>query len=120
MATRNTTQGKPTTTYGAMSFHRFDGVRGTAWIITARGRQERGERDLVAADQENQSGSHASSRFNGFAGALAGCFANAAGTGEAGLNRLHIVSKPVRRRAVRFVSRANRDIHRRSAAQRGQ
>jgi hypothetical protein len=120
VATRNTTQGKPATTYGAVSFDRFDGVRGTAWIITARGRQERRERDLIAADQENEGGSHAPSRLNRIADALTLHFTGAAATREAGLNRVYVVAQPFRRRLVRFLSRANRDIHRRLRAQRGQ
>lgn len=120
MATRNTTQGKPTTTYGAMSFDRFDGVRGTAWIITARGRQERRERDLVAADQENEDGSHASSRLPRIAHAPAMCFSRAGAAGEAGLNRVYVVAQPFRWRAVRFVSRPNRNVHWRLVPQRRQ
>jgi hypothetical protein len=41
-----------------MALERLDGIRGTTWIITARGRQQGSERDLIPADEENEKLSH--------------------------------------------------------------
>ena len=58
MAPRDTAQGKPATAHRAMSFECLDGVRGAAWIITARGGQQRRERHLVAAHEQDENGAH--------------------------------------------------------------
>lgn len=42
----------------AVSFQRFDHVRGAGWIVTASGGKKRPDRDLVAANQENEQVSH--------------------------------------------------------------
>jgi hypothetical protein len=51
-------EGEPATTQCAVALERFDGVRGTAGIITARGRQQGTERDLIRTHEQNEKRSH--------------------------------------------------------------
>ncbi len=55
---RYAAQREPAAANGAVSLERFDGVRGAAWIIAARGRQDRRERDLIRANEENEHRTH--------------------------------------------------------------
>jgi hypothetical protein len=58
IASQDPTDRKPTSAKRTMSFERFDRVRGAAWIIAARGGQERRERHLVAANEKHEKCSH--------------------------------------------------------------
>ena len=58
MAAGDPTHCKPATTQRAVTLERFDGIRGAAWIITARGGKQRRERHLVAAHEQNEKSAH--------------------------------------------------------------
>jgi hypothetical protein len=58
MAARDATHGKPATAQRAVALERLNGIRGAAWIITARGGQEWRERYLVPAHEQNEHGAH--------------------------------------------------------------
>jgi hypothetical protein len=68
MAAGDSTKGKPATANGTMSLNRFDGIRGAAWIITARGREERRQRHLISTDEQNENGPHTGLRARVVAG----------------------------------------------------
>ena len=112
MAARNTTQGKPATAHGAMTIQRFYGVRGAAWIITARGRKERRQRDLVTADKQDERCSHRRSRHHG--GAARAFPSNTL------LNGHDVAAQSFNRGLVRLRSGPNGHVHGRLLAQRGQ
>jgi hypothetical protein len=115
VAARNATQGKPTTTKGAVLLERFNGVCGTAWIITARGRQQRTERELVAANNEHEHALHNASRPRRSADGGAGAVNR-----DIGCNRLNVGAKRVDGRLVGLVACTNGDVERGELAQRGQ
>jgi len=58
IASHDATDRKPTPAKSTVPFERFDRVRGAAWIIAARGGQERRERHLVAANEKHEKCSH--------------------------------------------------------------
>jgi hypothetical protein len=103
MTARKTTQGKPATAKRTVAFERLDGVGGAAWIITARGGQERGQRHLISANEQDERGPHVELR---------------PGAGDTRLDRLHVRSQCVERRGVRVVPRANGDVDRRLRSRR--
>jgi hypothetical protein len=51
IASENSTKRKPASADRTMTLERFDRIRGAAWIIAARGWQQRRERHLVAANK---------------------------------------------------------------------
>ena len=58
MTARDPANREPAAAQCSVFFKCFDGVRGAAWIITARRRQERRQRHLISADEQNQHGAH--------------------------------------------------------------
>jgi hypothetical protein len=98
VAARDTTQRKPATTQRTVTLKRLDGIRGAAWIITARGWKQRGKRHLVAAHKQNEQSAHERT------------LREVAGVGDAGSNGDHVRSQSVDRGGVRLASRANGEI----------
>ena len=98
MAARDTTHGKPATTERTVTLKRLDGIRGAAWIITARGWKQRGERYLITAHEQNEQGAHEQT------------LRRVAAVGDAGSNGDHVRAQPVDGGGVRFAPRANRQI----------
>jgi hypothetical protein len=90
-----------------MSFECFDRVRGAAWIITAGWRQQRRERHLITANKQHEKSSHSELRRRDI-------------RSDTGLNEQYIRTQTVDVRSIRLGSRANRDVDRRTGAQRGQ
>jgi hypothetical protein len=58
IASEDSTKRKPASANRTVTFERFDRIHGAAWIIAARGRQERRKRHLIAADKEHEQRSH--------------------------------------------------------------
>jgi hypothetical protein len=58
MTARDSPRRQPTAAQRAVLFERFDRICGAAWIITARGGQERTQRHLISANEENENGTH--------------------------------------------------------------
>ena len=58
MTARDAARRQPTSAKRAVLFEGFDRIRGAAWIITAGGGEQRTERYLVAADQQDKNGTH--------------------------------------------------------------
>ena len=60
MTARDSARREPTAAQRTVFFERFDRIRGAAWIITARGRQQRTQRDLISANEKNENGTQRS------------------------------------------------------------
>ena len=105
MAACNATHGKPATAKRAMALERLDGIRGAAWIITTRGGQERRDRYLVAAHEQNENGAHDPT--------LRGCFVG----GDTFPHSHHIYTQRFERGRIRFALRPDDDIERGSLAE---
>lgn len=58
MAARDAARRQPTTAERSMFLERFDGVRGTTRIITARGGKQRRQRDLIPTHEQHEDGTH--------------------------------------------------------------
>jgi hypothetical protein len=58
MTARNSARRQPATAKRAVLLERFDGVGRAAWIITARGRQQRAENDLVPSNEKDEHRTH--------------------------------------------------------------
>jgi hypothetical protein len=108
VAARDTTHGKPATTECTVTLERLDGIRGAAWIITARGWKQRRKRHLVAAHEQNKKSAHGRT----LRGLPTG--------GDARSNGDHVGAQPVERGSVGFTSSADGEVYRRPVAQRWQ
>jgi hypothetical protein len=56
IASRQTAEGKPPSAKRPVALERLDGVGGATWIITARGRKQRRQRDLIRSHQQDEHG----------------------------------------------------------------
>jgi hypothetical protein len=93
---------EPTAAQRSVFFERFDGVRGAAWIIAARRRQQRRQRHLIPADEQDQDGAH---NENLRADSAAG------DSGDSRVDGLHVKSKHVHRCGISFPPCADRNVN---------
>ena len=82
-----------------MTLERFDGISGTAWIITARWRQQRRQGDLVPADEPDEHCFHGRSPIG-------------LSAGQRGSDRPHVEAQPVEGERVCVGACANGQIDR--------
>src|SRR4051794_38521429 len=60
VAARDAARRQPATANRSVLLERLDGVGGTAWIITARGWEQRAQRHLISADEQHEHHTHMS------------------------------------------------------------
>jgi hypothetical protein len=118
MAAGNTARRKPGATQRSVALERFNRVRGAAWIIAAGGRQERRQRDLVAADEQNEKGAHELTTLREQRGAGAGPVTERGR--KPPLDRPNIGAERVDLGVIRLMARPNCDIDRRLNAKGGE
>ena len=108
IAPHDAAQCKPAPAYCAMAFECLDRVRGTAWIITARCRQERRQRQLITANEQYQKRSHTRSLRERLV------------AGDTRVNRQHVRVQQADSCGVRLAPRPNGDVERRALPKRRQ
>jgi len=106
MTAGNSPRGQPGAAQRAMPLDRFNGICRAAWIITARRREQRRKRHLIAANHQYENRAHR-------------CYTSKARRsvhlvrrGEPDGNRHNVVAQRRQCGGVRLASRPNRDVGR--------
>ena len=103
-----------------MALERLDGVRGAAWIITAGSGQQRTERHLISANEQNEDGTHVGRLPVSDVGRRTGRRVVGACRRGPSADRLDITAQRVEPGVVRFATSPDGDVSGRRPTEGGQ